>query len=46
MVQINLFEKQKETQCREKNIWTPREETGVGRNWEIGIDVYTLLCIK
>ena len=30
MVQINLFAKQKETQCREKNIWTPREETG----WE------------
>ena len=36
------------------NIWTPRGERdgGVGRgghelgDWEIGIDMYTLICIK
>ena len=32
-----------EIQCREKNVWTSREEMGVRRNSEIGIDVYTLL---
>ena len=32
------------------NVWTPREESGHGggggMNWEIGIDIYTLICIK
>ena len=35
------------------NVWTPREESGVGwgvgggvMNWAIGIDMYTLMCIK
>ena len=33
------------------NVWTPRGESGGGRggggmNWEIGIDMYTLMCIK
>ena len=34
----------------EKNVWTPRGEAGVGggggMNWEIGIDIYTPICIK
>ena len=31
-----------------KVIWTPRRERGGGMDWEIGIDIYTLLilCIK
>ena len=33
------------------NVWTPRGESsggwgGGGMNWEIGIDMYTLMCIK
>ena len=32
------------------NVWTPRGESGGGgaggMNWEIGIDIYTLICIK
>ena len=37
------------------NVWTPRGEHGGGggggggggvMNWEIGIDMYTLMCIK
>ena len=32
------------------DVWTPRGESGGGRvggmNWEIGIDIYTLICIK
>ena len=36
------------------NVWTPRGKAagdggglaGGGMNWEIGIDIYTLICIK
>ena len=40
-----------ETQMQRTNIWTPREESGGvghsgGMNWEIGIDIYTLIHIK
>ena len=35
-----------ETQMQRTNLWTPREESGGGMNWEIGIDIYTLICIK
>ena len=41
-----------ETQMQRTNVWTPRGETpgGVGNggvmNWAIGIDMYTLMCIK
>ena len=30
----------------ENNLWIPSGEEGGGMNWEIGIDIYTLLCIK
>ena len=34
-----------DTQMQGTNVWIPRR--GEGRmNWEIEIDVYTLLCIK
>ena len=50
MVQMNRFAGQKlRHRCREKNVWTPRGESGGGggvMNWEIGIDMYTLMCIK
>ena len=41
-----------ETQMQRTNVWTPRGESGEGgdggggMNWEIGIDIYTLMCIK
>ena len=41
-----------ETQMQRTNVWTPRGESsggwggGGGMNWEIGIDMYTLICIK
>ena len=41
-----------ETQMQRTNIWTPRGERGgaggggAGMNWETGIDMYTLICIK
>ena len=39
-----------ETQKKRKNVWTPRGESGGGggcvMNWAIGIDMYTLMCIK
>ena len=40
-----------ETQMQRTNIWTPSGENGVGgggggMNWDIGIDIYTLIYIK
>ena len=37
-----------ESQMQKINLWIPREEGRGGMNWEIGIDIYTLLilCIK
>ena len=41
-----------ETQMQRTNVWTPRGESHGGGedggvlNWAIGIDMYTLLCIK
>ena len=38
-----------ETHVYRINVWTPRgESTGGGgvMNWEIKIDMYTLICIK
>ena len=40
-----------ETQMQRTNVWTPRGEVAGGggggvMNWEIGIDMYTLMCIK
>ena len=40
-----------ETQKQRTNIWTPRGEVSGGGcggvlNWEIGIDMCTLMCIK
>ena len=40
-----------ETQMQRTNVWTPKGESGGegdggGMNWEIGIDLYTLICIK
>ena len=40
-----------ETHMQRTNVWTQREESGGGgdggvMNWVIGIDMYTLMCIK
>ena len=42
---MNLFTKQKESQMQKTNLWLPGGKEG-GINWKIGIDIYTLLCIK
>ena len=43
-----VCKKEIETQMQRTNIWTPRGEGGGGggMNWEIGIDIYILVCIK
>ena len=35
-----------EAQMQRINLQLPRGEGEGGTNWEIGIDIYTLLCIK
>ena len=35
-----------ERHIRREQTWIPREERTGGINREIGIDIYTLLCIK
>ena len=38
-----------ETQMQRTNLWAASGESGGGggvMNWEIGIDMYTLICIK
>ena len=35
-----------ETQMQRINVQTSRQKRGSGMNWETGIDIYTLLCIK
>ena len=35
-----------ETQTQRTNTWIPKGKRKSGMNWEVGIDVYTLLCIK
>ena len=37
-----------ETQTQRTNVWVPRMKEAGGRNWETGIETYTLLilCIK
>ena len=34
-----------ETQTWRANVWTPMRGR-VGMDWEVGIDIYTLLCMK
>ena len=54
MVQMNLFARQKYRHRRREQTYGHQGGKsgcrGVGRgggmNWEIGIDIYTLICIK
>ena len=46
MIQMNLFTEQKQTQRLRKQTNGYQGEVEGGINWEIGIDVYTLLYIK
>ena len=46
MVQMNLFTKQKKTHRCRKQTYGYQGRRGGGINWEIGIDIYTLLYIK
>ena len=44
---MKLFVEQKQRhRCREKNLMNIKEEAWIGMNWEISIDMYTLLCVK
>ena len=49
MVQMNRFAGQKyRHRCREETYGHQEGKAGGwgGMNWEIGIDIYTLICIK
>ena len=47
IVQMNQFARQKQRhRCREQMYGHQGGKAGVGMNWEIGIDIYTLICIK
>ena len=46
MMQMNLFRKQKETHRLQKQTYSYQRGKVGGINWEIGIDLYTLLYIK
>ena len=52
MVQMNWFARQKWThRCTEQTYGHQRGKAGVGHdgsgiNWEVGIDIYTLIGIK
>ena len=35
---------ERETQTQRKKVWTPTGGRGIGKNWETGIDMDTLLC--
>ena len=43
---MNLFTKQKKSHRCRKQTYGYRGESEGGINWEIGIDIYTLLYIK
>ena len=34
-----------ETQTYRTNVWIPRRNRKSGRNWEVRIDIYTLLIL-
>ena len=50
MVQVNLFAKQKQRhRHREKHMdtkWGKAGGGGQGMNWEIGVDINTVLCVE
>ena len=41
---MSLFVKLIDTDI-ENNVWIPNGDVGGGMEWEVGIDVYMLLCI-
>ena len=41
-----IYKAEIESQMQKTNLWFGREKTGVGINWEMGIDIYTLLYMK
>ena len=43
---MNLFTKQKQSHRCRKQAWLSGDKGRGGINWEIGIDIYTLLYIK
>ena len=46
IVQMNLFAQQKQSHMCRKQIYGYQQGKGGGINWEIEIDIYTLLYIK
>ena len=41
-----IYKPEIELQMQKTNLWLPEGKVGEGINWEIGIDIYTLLYIK
>ena len=46
MVHMNLFTKQKQSHRFRKQFFGYQEYEGGGIDWEIGVDIYTLLYVK
>ena len=46
MVQMNLFTKQKQRHRRREQVYGHQGVGEGGMDWEIAIDICTLLCIK
>ena len=45
VIQMNQFAMQKYSQRLENKLMVNKGESGVGMNWDIEIDTYTLTCI-
>ena len=41
-----VYKTEVDSQIQKTNLWLPGYEEWGGKNWEIGIDIYTLLYIK
>ena len=41
-----VYKTEVDSQIQKTNLWLPGYEEWGGINWEIGIDIYTLLYIK
>ena len=45
-IQMNLFAKQKKRHRHREQMYGYQGGKGGGMNWEIGVDIYTLTCVK
>ena len=41
-----IYKAEIEMEMQRTKIWMPRQEQGDGMDWEVGTDMYKLLCMK